>query len=109
MRIEAYYNGLKSANYAVETLKNQGFNNSAVDLNDNYIDFDNYKYNFSDAIINSGGFSNNSYKSNTISSGGFQDIPNSSYKVVINSNLTNDMAKLKQLILETGGKLKTKI
>lgn len=111
MRIEAFYTGLKSANYAVEKLKSNGFNNSAVDLNDNYIDFDNYKYNFSDVIINSGGFSDNSYKPTAInSSGNFQDVLNSHYKVVINSNsVEEDIVRLKQLISETGGKLKTKI
>lgn len=114
MRIEIYYNGLKNANNAVESFKTAGFNNSAVDLYDNYIDFENYKYSFSDALSSTGTFSDNSKKVYQMSGGmgNFHDILNSNYKVVVNTNSSlsnNDMERLKRIVAETGGNLKITI
>lgn len=111
MRIEIYYSGIKSANDAVERFKNEGFNNSAVDLNDNYIDFNNYKYNFSDAIINSGTFSNDIGKTSYMSYGlgNSHDILNSNYKVIVNINSIdseNEINIIKKIASETGGNFK---
>ncbi|WP_416176429.1 hypothetical protein [Clostridium sp.] len=114
MRIEIYYNGIKNANDALERFKNEGFTNSAVDLNDNYIDFDNYEYSFSNAISSKGVFSDNEQKSFQASDGmgNFSDVLTSSYKVVVNTDplYSEDKIKnLKKIIEETGGNLKTTI
>ncbi|WP_446899655.1 hypothetical protein ACSVC9_07170 [Clostridium sp. LBM24168] len=114
MRVEIYYNGIKNARNAAEKFKSEGFNNSAVDLNDSYIDFDNYKYNFSDAIINSGTFSGTNNKSSELSNGmgSFHDVLNSNYKVVVTTNSSSsqdETDKLKKIAEETGGNLKITI
>ncbi|MBV4419503.1 hypothetical protein KM800_09175 [Clostridium tyrobutyricum] len=105
MRIEAYYNGIKNANNAVDQFKSAGFNDSAVDLNDKYIDFENYTYNFSDAITSSHSFSNSSYIPNNVGDGmgSLNDVLNSNYKVVINTDSDEKIDRLKTLIYETGG------
>ncbi|MCC9295850.1 hypothetical protein ACFHWD_15285 [Clostridium sp. MT-14] len=117
MRIEIYYNGIKNANDAVKKLKNAGFQNAIVDLNDNYIDLYNANsdlepdINFSN-VINSDRFSrNSSQKVRTSGSpllGGYgnsREIENTNYKVVINSD-SFDSQKLKEILRETGGQIK---
>ena len=117
MRIEIYYNGIKNANDAVKKLKNAGFQNAIVDLNDNYIDLYNANsdlepdINFSN-VINSDRFSrNSSQKVRTSGSpllGGYgnsREIENTNYKVVINSDFF-DSQKLKEILRETGGQIK---
>ncbi|WP_294182081.1 hypothetical protein [uncultured Clostridium sp.] len=117
MRVEIYYNGLKNANNAVEKLKNAGFPNAMVDLNDNYIDLYNTNsnlesdMNFSN-VINSRKFTNDSSQKMSISgspmSGGFEnlrEIENTNYKVVIDSDSFN-LQKLKEVIGETGGQIR---
>lgn len=115
MRIEIYYKGIKNANEAVTELKNQGFNNTAVDLNDNYIDPLNsnsdLSINFSNVLNSSGVFyasggNNLPYINSTTSSfGSFKDIENTFYKVIVHSN-SSDNEKLKEIIKSTGGKIK---
>jgi hypothetical protein len=92
MRIEIYYKGIKNANEAVKKLKSEGFNNTTVDLNDNYIDplssDSDFGINFSN-VINSSGVSYTS-SGRTLPStspmisgfGTFRDIENTSYKVL---------------------------
>ncbi|MCH3963817.1 MAG: hypothetical protein LKE46_06045 [Clostridium sp.] len=112
MRVEIYYNGIKNARDAAEKFRNEGFSNSAVDLNDSYIDFDNHEYNFSDAIINSGVFSDNRSSKLGSGMGSFHDVLNSNYKVVVNidsSNSYDELDKLKKVIEETGGNLRITI
>ncbi|OAA95032.1 hypothetical protein [Clostridium coskatii] len=118
MRIEIYYKGIKNANEAVKELKNEGFSNTAVDLNDNYIDplsaNSDFGINFSN-VINSSGVSYTS-SGRTLPStspmisgfGSFRDLENTSYKVIVNSN-SLDNEKLKETIKKTGGKIKSYI
>ena len=118
MRIEIYYKGIKNANEAVKKLKSEGFNNTAVDLNDNYIDplssNSDFGINFSN-VINSSGVSYTS-SGRTLPStspmisgfGSFRDLENTSYKVIVNSN-SLDNEKLKETIKKTGGKIKNYI
>ena len=117
MRIEIYYSGIKNANNAVKKLKDSGFPNSIVDLNDSYIDLYNTDsnpesgINFSN-IINSGGFTRSSSQkvlaSGSPMSGGYgnsRELENTNYKVVINSNFF-DSQKLKEIVRETDGQIK---
>ncbi|MEY8000037.1 hypothetical protein AB8U03_07465 [Clostridium sp. Mt-5] len=120
MRIEIYYNGIKNANNAMEKLKNAGFNNTAVDLNDNYIDLYNSNsglgsgINFSNIINSEGSIRNSSQKvldSGSPMLGGFgnlREIEDTNYKVIINSD-SFDSQKLKEIIRETGGQIKNSI
>ena len=120
MRIEIYYNGIKNANNAMKKLKNAGFRNTAVDLNDNYIDLYNSNsglgsgINFSNIINSEGSVRNSSQKvldSGSPMLGGFgnsREIEDTNYKVIINSDLL-DSQKLKEIIRETGGQIKNSI
>lgn len=115
MRIEIHYRGIKNANIAVEELNLNGFN-TALDLNDNYIDINTMdsdsEMNFSN-IIN---YRNSLYSSHPGSPimggfGSFREIENICYKVIVDADFItdDDINKLNKIVKETGGEIRTSI
>ncbi|NLZ49372.1 MAG: hypothetical protein GX895_11490 [Clostridiales bacterium] len=76
MKIEAYFNGIKSANEAAESLKSKGFNNAFVDINDNSNDA---YWQLGNSLLSSVSFMSSGI-------GGFQEVPAVSYRVVVETS-----------------------
>jgi hypothetical protein len=120
MKIEAYFSGIKNANSAVEKLKTEGFDNSVVDLNDHYVEYNsetaktaiNDTSNLSSIVMNSGELSEDFTKrplaaaSPMVSGmGGFEEITDTNYKVIVNLD-EKDSDKAKDIIKNVGGDFK---
>lgn len=120
MKIEAYFSGIKNANSAVEKLKTEGFNNSVVDLNDHYVEYNsptaktaiNETSNLSSIIMNSGELSEDVTKRPLVAAspmvsgmGSFKEITDINYKVIINLD-EKDADKAKDIIKNVGGDFK---
>lgn len=119
MKIEAYFTGIKNANKAVEQLKNSGFTNSVVDINDHYIDYNSGVRpilpgnegapNLSSMVLNSGENVDDPSKkplgaaSPMVSGmGGFEELTDINYKVIVNLD-EKDESRAKEVIGEMGG------
>lgn len=122
MKIEAYFTGIKNANEAVNKLKNAGFNNSVVDINDHYVEYNTGSMtvlpgtenapNLSSLVLNSGPYLEDPSKkplnaANPMVSGmgGFEEITDVNYRVVVNLD-DADIDKAKDIINNMGGDLK---
>lgn len=122
MKLEAYFSGIKNANEAVQNLKNAGFNNSVVDINDHYVEFNNGTRtvlpgtenapNLSSMILSSGPHIEDPSKrpldaANPMVSGmgGFEEITDVNYKVIVNIN-EEDSENVKQIVKQMGGDFK---
>lgn len=92
MKIEGYFNGIKTANEAAESLKSNGFINAFVDINDNQNDV--YWQ------LGNGLLSSVSFMSGGI--GGLQEVPTISYRVVVETSAEN-AEYVKNLINRLGG------
>ncbi|WP_160689137.1 hypothetical protein [Clostridium sp. C2-6-12] len=121
MKIESFFSGIKAANEAVEALKKVGIN-AVVDINDHYTGNNNSGTNMPGTAS-----STNSLASYVLSSdepitdpslgplaaaspmvsgmGGFEEIADVNYKVIINSSEERESEKAKQIIKKMGGDL----
>lgn len=122
MKLESYFSGIKRANEAVEKLKSEGFNNSVVDINDHYVEFNNGTRtilpgtepapNLSSMVLSSGPRIEDPSKkpldaaSPMVSGmGNFEEITDTNYRLIVNVE-ENDEVKAKQIIKGLGGDFK---
>lgn len=118
MKIEAFYEGIKNANEAVNKLKSEGIN-AYTDLND-HLQFNtarNKEVAFlttpsnADLVLNSGNPSGVSDKSPLLAAspmvsgmGGFEEIADVKYKVIVETDSSNKK-KAEDIIKSSGGSL----
>lgn len=122
MKIEGFFSGIKNANEAVEKLRQAGFTNSYVDINDHYTVHNNVETNFpgnentpslSDLVLRSGDPSEVTDKSPLIAAspmvsgyGRFEEVMDVNYKVVANVD-ENNQASASDIIKSLGGNLES--
>lgn len=121
MRIEGYFSGIKRANEVVDRLKSEGFKDSYADLNEHYITNNNPGEN--PPATDSGAVNLSSYVLNTEESldnsrlgpllaaspmvsgmGGFEEIADVNYKVIVNVN-SNNVERAKEILKNMGGEI----
>ena len=121
MKIEGFFSGIKNANVAVEKLKNAGYANSKVDLNDHYISDMHHSPrlpgtetcpNLSSLVLNTGDFKSDDSPSAIKAAspmvsgmGGFEEITDINYKVTVESDDAN-ARDVKNIIKKLGGDFK---
>jgi hypothetical protein len=121
MKIECFFSGIKNANEAVQKLKNSGFNNAVVDLNDHYNISTNREQRATDSrhnpslsslIFTSGAGIDTDGESSPLAAaspmvsgmGSFEEITDINYKVILNVEEAN-IENAKQILKDCGGDL----
>lgn len=120
MKIEGYFGKIKNANETVEKLKNAGFKNAIVDLNDHYVDERNVQTNLpgtetspslSALVLESDGFVANRRKAPMLAAspmvsgmGKFEEIADYNCKVIVETEEVNK-EKVEQILKEAGGEM----
>ncbi|MEA4826128.1 MAG: hypothetical protein VB130_05795 [Clostridium sp.] len=122
MQIECFFSGIKNANLAVDNLKNSGFHNSIVDLNEHYnLDSNSEQRlpgsetapNLSGLVLNSGDVDNYRKPSPLAAAspmasgmGNFEELTDINYKVVVETDSDEDKKQIEEILKNCGGDLK---
>ena len=121
MKIECFFSGIKNANTAVQKLKNSGFNNAIVDLNDHFnISTDKeqraidsrHNPSLSHLIFTSGAGIDTDGSPSPLAAaspmasgmGNFEELTDVNYKVIIDVEECN-IENVKQILKDCGGDL----